>query len=67
MARSGVEPPGMSQATCDPHGHLAISSKTDKTKPSGLKIKLVCRAQAFTETVERSANQQGVENNKVKQ
>lgn len=66
MARSGVEPPGISQATCDPHGHLAISSKTDKTKPSGLKIKLVCRAQAFTETVERSANQQGVENNKVK-
>lgn len=62
----GVEPvlPGVSQATCDPHGHLTIGSKRDKTKPSGLK--LVCRAQAFTESVERSANQLEVENNSSK-
>lgn len=49
---------GVSHSTCDPHVHFTA---TDKPKSSG--IKLLYGVHSCIEGVERSANQQEVENN----
>lgn len=55
---------GVSQSTCEPHGHLTTYTYRDKPKSS--RLKLFHGVHSFTEGVERSANQQEIENNSCK-